>query len=187
MKRWIMVLSIVPLLFLFAIASPVQAGIDLSQWTGNAKIFIGGKFLNESDWFPADDQFEIGLEIDFKMKTWPISIAVDYMHASGNAALLKSETSEFNLGVRKIFDQYGNMHPFVGGGIAIIGAERGGLGVSDDDLGLGIWLQGGVYWTLYEHLNVGVELKYSYAGVDLFGIDRNGGGYHFGGLIGYHY
>ncbi len=182
-----MVLSIVPLLFFFAIASPVQAGIDLSQWTGNAKIFIGGKFLNESDWFPADDQFEIGLEIDFKMKTWPISIAVDYMHASGNAAFLKSETSEFNLGVRKIWTQYGNMHPFVGGGIAIINGELREPGFSDDDTGLGIWLQGGVYWTLYEHLNVGVELKYSYAEVDHGLVDRNGGGFHFGGLIGYHY
>ena len=103
---------------------------------------------------------------------------------------LEAETSELNIGVRKIWDQSPNVRPFIGGGLAFINAEAKGSGlgvtVSDDDTGTGIWIGGGVYWTLADHFNIGLEAKYSDAEVTIFGVDAEAGGTHFGVLVGYH-
>ena len=57
--------------------------------------------------------------------------------------------------------------------------------VSDDNNGIGIWLNGGVYWTLSQHFNLGLDLRYSQADVTLFDVDA--GGTHAGVILGYHW
>lgn len=185
MKKWAVLFSVVPLLFLFTVVSPARA--ELGGFTGNANLLIGGKFLND-DWMPTENHLEFGVQFDVKKEGWPVSIAVEYLRSSAEETIVPFDFEmtawELNLGVRKVFDQYGNMHPYVGGGLSIIGAELEivGFGTADDS-GVGIWLGGGVYWTLSEHFNVGGELKYSFA--DVFG--SNAGGIHIGGLVGYHF
>jgi len=56
-----------------------------------------------------------------------------------------------------------------------------------DDSSIGIWLNGGIYWTLGEAFNLGFELAYSHAKVTVFGEDANAGGGHAGILLGYHW
>ena len=173
--------------------------------TGNINVFLGAKALDEDDWEPVEDQSEFGIKLDLRSKDWPVNIAIDYLASKsdeesvllfdpdlGTVELeLEGETSELNLGVRKIWDHFPYVRPFIGGGLSFITAEAKGsaLGVtiSDDDSGVGIWIDGGVYWTLADHFNIGLEAAFSSAEVTLFDVDVEAGGGHFGILAGYHW
>ena len=121
-------------------------------------------------------------------------IAIDIMAGVGSETLnnvdIESETTEFNIGARKIWDNSKQVRPFVGLGLAFITAELktevGGLTISADDSGTGYWLGGGVYWTI-KHFNIGLELKYSSAKLTIGNVDCDGGGGHAGLLLGYHW
>ena len=173
------------------------------DWTGNINAFLGMKYLDEYDWEPVEEQGEFGIRVYFKQEGWPVSIAIDYLVSSEDdtglyfvpgygivPASLEGETSELCFGVRKIWDHLPTVRPFIGGGIAVINAEAEvralGVSVSDDDA-IGIWVGGGVYWTLGEHFNIGFDLRWSKAEVTLFDVDGEAGGTHVGFLVGYHW
>jgi opacity protein-like surface antigen len=176
--------------------------VSAQEWTGNVNAFLGGKTLDKSDWEPAEKQGEIGVEIDFRPKDWPINIAIDLLGASGEGDFVdpvfgtidtfKSRTSEVNIGIRKIWEGLALVRPFIGGGLSFMHAEAEvdipGVGSdTESDSGAGIWLGGGVYFTLGEHFNLGLEVKYSKADVTIAGVDTDAGGTHFGLLAGYHW
>ena len=171
------------------------------DWTGNVNAFLGAKALDEDDWKPAEDHDEFGILVDFKKKEWPVSIAIDLLHSEGDGSAyepfsglyidMDGETTELNVGVRKIWDQHAYVRPYVGGGLAFISADVSGssLGViiTDDDNAVGFWINGGVYWTLGTSFNIGLDLRYSQAEVSVFGVDAEAGGGHAGLLLGYHW
>ena len=174
------------------------------DWTGNINAFLGMKYLDEDDWEPIEEQEEFGVAVDFKKQDWPVSIAIGYLSSSGDETMLmydpflgtvpfdfEGETSELSFGIKKIWDHFPKARPFIGGGIALISAEAKGtalgISVSDDDDAIGVWIGGGVYWTLAQHFNIGFDLRWSKAEVTLFGIDAEAGGSHVGLLVGYHW
>lgn len=177
------------ILMLFFINSPVNA------WTGNVNFFLGGKSLDENDWEPVDQHAEFGVLVDFKQQDWPVSIALDFLgsveEATQSGINYEGTTSEFDVGVRKIWGAEGTkIRPYIGGGLAFVSAEFKGTAfttVSDDDNGTGIWLNGGVYWTLNQSFNIGLDLRYSQADVTLFGVDGDAGGTHAGLILGIHW
>lgn len=125
-----------------------------------------------------------------------MSLIVDYSNSIGEGTFYyygwidcEAKLSELNIGIRKIWDQSLNVRPFIGGGISFISGEvTYSTGDSISDSGTGYWIGGGVYWTLNESFNIGVELKSSYAKVTpVEGLTVNAGGGHFGFFIGYHY
>jgi len=206
MKK-ILIVTLV-LSFIMALSVPTLAisGSPPSpgEWTGNINAFLGMKYLDEGDWEPLDEQEEFGIKVDFKQQGWPVSIAIDYLSSSDDGTMLmyhprfgtvpfnfEGETSELCFGVRKIWDYFPTMRPFIGGGIAFINAEIEGraLGkrLSVDDDAVGIWVNGGIYWTLAEHFNIGFDLRWSKAEVTLLGIKGEAGGTHAGVLVGYHW
>lgn len=168
---------------------------NANAWTGNVNFFLGGKTLEENDWAPVDQQAEFGVLVDFKQQNWPVSIALDFLGSVDEATELgvnfEGSTSEFDVGVRKIWEVSGSsIRPYVGGGLAFVNAEFKGTAfttISQDDNGTGIWLNGGVYWTLGQHFNLGLDLRYSQADVTLFGVDIDAGGTHAGVILGYHW
>jgi hypothetical protein len=184
-----------------ALLSVVPATSHAQSWTGNVNVFLGAKSLDSDDWAPADDHGEVGLLVDFKKDTWPVSMAIDLLNSSsedtdidpftGIAFDFEAETTELNVGVRKIWDQSTYIRPYLGGGLAVIKAEvkasAFGASFSDDDNSLGIWLNGGVYWTLARVFNLGLDLRYSKAEVTIAGVDADAGGTHVGLLLGYHW
>jgi len=133
--------------------------------------------------------------VDFKQKNWPISIAIDILGSLDRETIsgveIEGSTSEFDIGIRKIWEVSGSsIRPFIGGGLAYITAELESITpvrVSVEDSGTGIWLNGGVYWTLGQHFNLGIQARYSKAEVTLFGIDGEAGGTHAGVMLGYHW
>jgi len=177
--------------FWLSVPGVAISGSSPGDWTGNLNFFLGAKALDEYEWEPADEQDEYGVEVDFKQVGWPVSIAIDFLSGSGKGTYwgdkFESKTSELNVGVRKIWDVFPLVRPFIGGGISFITGEFSGPGLSDDDSSAGIWIGGGVYWTLGKNFNIGLEGKYSTADVTLFGCTADAGGGHFGMLVGFHW
>lgn len=174
----------------FSMAAPAFAGV-----TGNVNLFLGEKNL-DSDWGIYDDQGEFGILFDISGDYWPVSIAVDLLGSAhteeywwGDAT---ASTGELDLGVRKVFDIPGtSFHPYVGGGLAFVSAryeetDYYGTIYTEDD-GTGIWLNGGIYWTLGRSFNLGLDLRHSQADVTLDGVEVDAGGTHGGILLGYHW
>ena len=181
-----------------------QSNSNPNAWTGNVNGFLGAKILDKDDWAPVDEHFEGGVLIDFRQKSWPISIAIDLLSSYDEEDVsfavlnfgsfsykLEGRTSEFNLGIRKIWDNPSMIRPYIGGGIAFISAEiKGtayGLSISDDDTGVGVWFDAGAYVTLNRHFNIGADVRWSKAEVTLFNVDGEAGGWHFGMLLGFHW
>lgn len=189
-----------------ALSLLIMPGIGICEsngWTGNLNAFVGYK--NQTDGFfrpEVDDHFELGLQLDFKSSNWPVSIAIDgFRSVSGETTLwaaatlglvtAESRTQEIHFGIRKIWDDSPHLRPFIGGGIAYVKNEIDGeilfKDFSDDDAGVGFWLDAGFYWTFARHLNLGLDLRYSYAEVKLLDEDVNAGGFHAGVIIGIHW
>lgn len=169
-----------------------------NDMTGNVNLSLGIKVLDNGDWDPVEDQGEIGIDVDFRNRSWPINLVIA-LFASGveedddiiEGYDAEGTTSEFRFGVRKIWQPDQFMRPFLGGGLAFIGAdyeaEYSGVRISDDDAALGGWIEGGVYWTVNRNFNLGFNIGLSTADVDLFGSSVDAGGGHLGLLAGYHW
>jgi hypothetical protein len=165
------------------------------QWTGNLNLTLGGKYLDKKDWDPVENQGEIGISLDFRERQWPVNLYLALLGSSADDTLhginVKGSTGELRLGVRKIFEPDSVIRPFIGGGLAYVSAksegEFEGLSVSDDDAAMGLFLDGGVYFTLNRCFNLGVEVGYSAAQVSFMGEDSEAGGSHAALLLGYHW
>ena len=167
------------------------------NFTGNISGNIGQKSLDDKDWGELDGQGSLGMILDFKKKSWPVSIAVDVIISGTEEKDGDIETNggtfETDIGVRKIFElSNSSIKPYIGGGIAIIGAGTqtidDGKTISDeDDTGTGAWLGGGMYYAASESLIIGFDLRYSEAEVTLSDEDREAGGFRTGFTVGYHW
>ena len=196
MRIAVAMLCLLPLLLLPSSAHAAEA-------TGQVNFFLGQKSLDSGDWEPVDNQAEFGAVMSFGRKDWPVSIAADVMGSADDATMqdpflgsvdLTGSTLELDLGVRKVFGKK-RTHPYAAGGLGIISAsaeiESGGVKVDADDTALGFWVDAGVFWTLGKRFNIGVDVRWSEAKVDLdFGSgvvakDINAGGLHYGLLLGF--
>lgn len=171
-------------------------------WTGNVNALIGTKMLDDDDWEPVEEQDQLGVLVDFRPTAWPVNLAIDLLRSEDDASVsgiigVDAEITEVDLGVRKHWDRWSLLRPYIGGGLAYVSAD---LEVSVDlpppfgperepfdDSAFGLWINGGVYWSLRDAFNVGIDLRYSDADVSFAGVDANAGGVHAGLLLGYHW
>jgi hypothetical protein len=179
---------------------------DSGRWSGNVNLFLGEKFLDKDNWEPVDQQFEMGIlmDLDIKHRWIPFSFALDLLYSRdeddvGTLDLgvgtyytnVESRIMELDLGIRKIWECPKHIRPFIGGGFAIINgrleADSIGVSVSDDETGYGMWADIGVYVTLSERFNLGIDARWSKAEVDLFDREARVGGWHIGALAGLHW
>jgi len=194
------VVTVMTLAALALTFSPAHAGA-----VGQVNFFLGQKSLDSSVPDAVQDQLEFGAVMSFGQSDWPVYIAADVLTsvdeetvaAFGGNVTLTAVTFEFDSGVRKIWKagKGGKVLPYVGGGIGIIGAalelDNGFVSVDADDAALGLWADTGVFFRLGSHFNIGVDLRYSTADVDLdFGSgivlqDVNAGGFSYGMLLGF--
>lgn len=164
-------------------------------WTGNVNFSLGAKALEEDDWEPVEEHNEFGINIDFRQKEWPISIAIALVGSKDDESIagykFELSTTEVRFGAKKNWSPNQVMHPFLGGGLALLSidvevSDGSGKG-TDDDSSIGIWLEGGIFWTLNNSFNIGFELGYSKGEVSSFGYDVDAGGGHAGLILGYHW
>ena len=188
-------------LLVLALSFSPKAAADAD---GNVNFFLGQKSLDSDDWDPVDQQPEFGAVMSFGAKDWPVFIAADILTSGEEKDVvndllpgpskLKAATFEAAFGARKIWSA-GNAHPYVGGGIALIGAaaelDAGIVDVDADDSAIGPWAGGGVFWRLGSRFNLGFDLRYSSAKVDLefapgvVASDVKAGGFHGGVTVGF--
>lgn len=174
-------------------ALPTHAGAG--DWSGDANLFIGQKLLNGRDWEPVDQPQELGVEVSWGKKDWPIQIATDLLTTSEKKTELGVEhqghTREFDFGFRKTWDKKAKLHLFFGGGMAALSGKietsSPGTSVSDTAGAAGVWAGGGVFWRLGSHFNVGAESRLSKNLVKFSGENVETGGFHLGVLLGFHW
>jgi hypothetical protein len=157
------------------------------DWTGNVNLLLGIKYFDNVVWDSAG-QLETGIDVDFRHKSWPVNIALGISGAYD----LDVSTTEYRIGVRKIFEATPRMRPFIGCGIDYVSAEEDEFfnifdDEEDSDTGVGGWIDGGIYWTFGNRVNAGFDLGYSYAPVTLSGKTANAGGIRLDFLLGYHW
>lgn len=177
--------------------STVQA--EILGMEGNIRLFGGEKRLDKDDWQSMNSQGEFGLLMDLKKKEWPVSIVLDLLVSASDSDkddLINERgyTSEIHLGARKTWDlQSVDIHPYVGGGIAFIGAgfekreSTGEIKDDDSDTASGAWIGTGAYWNVTQSFNVGLDVRYSFAEVTIADKDLEVGGLHTGLTLGFNF
>ncbi|SPD74718.1 conserved exported hypothetical protein [uncultured Desulfobacterium sp.] len=186
-----------------------------AQISFNINSFIGAKMLDDEDWGKYDNQFEFGIMGDIKGEEWPFSLAANILYSSESESdyddtwhhhdysytyyAEDASTTEFNLGIKKIFPLPYSWNIYIaGGGAAIYGSVEVTREIyiddgdywdwdsdTEDDIGFGYWGSAGIYKTLWKHLNIGLDIRYSSAEVELYDVDREAGGLHVGLILGY--
>ena len=160
---------------------------------GAVHVFLGQKFLDEDDWEPIENQFELGIDAALGGDDWPVWINVGLFGSNAEDDLTVDEeveatTTELTLGINKTWTGQ-QFHPYVAGGLAFVNTEvefRDDFGsVEEDDSAVGLYLQGGGYWRLGSSFNLGGMLRFTAADVDVFGEDFSGGGVHLGLTLGW--
>ena len=170
-----------------------------SKWSRHISYVLGYKRLQD-DWSPAQNQVEIGLlDFDIKRTNWPVSIAAQLLMSCSDDVPEQrgfrgsySGTYEFNVGPRKIFENSSKFQPFLGGGLSVIGASTStdldwGYVQEDSDIGIGYYVEGGVYWPLGERFVPGLRGEYSSGDINLFGREIDAGGIHGMLMFGIHW
>ena len=167
-------------------AGPVMA----NDYDGNVRLFFGQKWLDGGDWNTVDQQNEFGAIFDIKKTSWPVSIAFDVMFSGedkNRPGAERGRTFEQHLGVRKIWTiNDSKFHPYLGGGIAFIQAKQELIDVDEDkDSGVGGWIGAGADWHVSRSISLGLDVRYSKAGVTLFNRDVEAGGWHTAATLGF--
>ncbi len=196
------------LLGLVALASVASAETNIN-------FLLGAKSVDSEDWRLGSGQGALAILTTFGPERWPVQIAIDLLGSGTTedsfrfstpdlevrGRSINESTAELDLGARKVWRRR-RMRPFVGGGVAFVfgGQERlsrPGIPPSgivfdvpvlvqeDDDQGTGLWIDGGVFWRLTRHFNLGFEARYSAAQIELFGDDVEAGGFSGGLLLGF--
>jgi opacity protein-like surface antigen len=176
--------------------------VSASEYSANVNLSLGNNKMSSADWGEGNSQGSVGLITDFKMDSWPVSIAVDgFVSGSGDFTAdndkdkkgkLKVSSAELHLGVRKIWD-FSNtkFSPYVGGGLSFatgsLDRKVNGEKENDSDSAVGTWLGTGVYWRPVDNFNVGADLRYSKVDLKLHGDNIKAGGLRTGIFIGYNW
>lgn len=170
-------------------------------------LFIYANRSVDGDFEPVEDQRAFGVNIFLKRDTWPISLVFGFSRSDENEFVnisipmvgtipgeVEGEISEFSLGVVKVWDGAEHARPFVGGGLTLLEAEfdLSGTGMLvtvsavDDDRTVAPYVHGGVFWRLWDALEIGVEARFvTNAEVDLLGSKMDADYVQLGAIAGW--
>lgn len=163
-------------LFTLLLLSPFPAFADES--TGNVNLTLGSRnYSNESYWgSELKTQPSAMLKYDFGYESWPINVVVGFASSSKTAygyvwsnntlvlVNLKTTVSELFGGVQKNW-AFGATRPFLGIGVTTltfkgdVNATNGwnNASASQTSSSVGFYIDGGIYWRLGDHFNVGID------------------------------
>jgi opacity protein-like surface antigen len=136
---------------------------------GNVNFSLGNRSLDDNATAPVDEQMFVGGYMDFEIKDWPVALAGGLYRSSKSDSTqgldVEATITEISFGAVKNWTVLGNMHPFAGGGLSMVKVEAE---VSDaffsekaDDTNLSAYAEGGVFWTLANVMNLGVQGRFT--------------------------
>jgi hypothetical protein len=191
MKRWF-----VSILILWA-AAVAAAPLFAAEVNLNVYPFSWRKMGDSTLWDEVDDQYSLGGMVDFGAKGSALHAVVG-LHTGVGAQdfsnplindLLATE-SELSFGLAGVWHLKNGTCPYVSGGLSFVNAELKvdlpGGEVSDNDESLGFFVEGGVYWRLGKHFNLGMYGRVlGGTSLTLFGTDGDADYWEFGPMIGW--
>lgn len=177
------------------LATPAQAG-------GNINALLGQKELDTSysDTENIQEQDMLGLMMDWGAEGWPVNLALDIVSGSADTndenfdVNVDGSTLAVDGGVRWYFVKNRSWEPYVGGGVSYISGEVDTSGQNNDiefdDSTVGYWVNGGIKWVIGEHFNLGGDVRWEKAELDVEDdlgnpVDIEAGGLGYAVLLGY--
>jgi hypothetical protein len=156
--------------FCLFLAFPALAAADQS---GSINVILGYRSFDSEEWAPLDDQPVLGVNVELVNRGWPFEVLLGLSISYDDATVMRNvvtipevefTTVEFSFGVQKTWeDLFINARPYVGGGLSIVGADVDvtlfGNNSRDDDVTLGLYLNGGYFWEFGENFRLGFEGK----------------------------
>jgi hypothetical protein len=161
--------------------SILGAGVVSAHAGGNANFALGGRILDEADWEPVDTPPTLGVTVDLALFGWPVNVAFglhgssseDYVVVQPNDRRVEvtGSVADLSVGVVKTWSHDAILHPYLGGGVAAVRAEKeakvsGERERSEDDISGALYAEGGVYWRMGSMVNLGLHGR-AVAGTDL--------------------
>lgn len=190
------ILPLIPALacVLAAPGAAVAEDANTNTSVGNVQAFLGVKHLKKSEWEPVESHGELGVVMDFRGASWPISIAVDGFFSAAEEEEddvdISAATQELHLGVRKVWEFGNHFGLGLGGGVAFISVQveadpdGGGNKIDDDDSSTGFFAEVTPY-ARFGRFSLGGLLGVSGADdVKIFDDEVSPGGLHIGIVIG---
>ena len=174
---------------------PAAAATDKNATTGSVGIALGVKTL-DAGWEPLGDQTVFVVSLTIGKKTWPVHVALDYVSGEARKTRIigfplffpfccfttevtaESETTEWDLGVRRVWRQDKAFRPYAGGGIAFIHGKIRVVSqsVSANDSTTGYWLDVGFRRPLKPRIDWGLDLRYSEGTINFGNGEIDAGG-----------
>jgi len=161
---------------------------------GNVNFSLGNRSLDDNATAPLDEQTFVGGYMDFQIKDWPVDLSGGLYRSSKSDSDqgidVEATITEVSFGAIKNWSVLGNMHPFAGGGISVVKVEAevsdGFFTAKADDTNLSAYAEGGVYWTLANVMNLGVQGRFTRgSGADLDGASFDPDYFQVGVIAGF--
>lgn len=127
-------------------------------------MLVGQRFLDGDDWGELDEPTVFGVEFDSYGPYDPIGFEIGFSYAedsgNGTAGDVDSEIWEIYAGPRKTFSlAEDRLHPYLSAGGSWSNAELNSAPGSIDDDAFGFYLRAGVYYTIGDGFNLGVDYR----------------------------
>jgi opacity protein-like surface antigen len=133
---------------------------------GNVNATIGARFLDSADWAPIDQQPMIGVIADFQIAQLPlhavVGIQVSANQDDDGSVEVTAAIADFSAGL-KLMPTTGVFRPYLGAGIASVGASielEGAVNDDDSDQSFGYYLNAGALFRVGSHFNLGLDLRW---------------------------
>lgn len=147
----------------FLVALTCVAAIGASIAGGNCNFLVGTRSLDNNAWDPVSPQPSFGVNVDITPGKAPIALAFGGQVSAREKDDVTYAIAEAYLGFLWKPTVGGNVHPYIGGGVAHVAAainiDFGRFDEDDDDSSVGYYANGGVYWRLGERFNLGVDAR----------------------------
>jgi hypothetical protein len=164
--------------------------------SGNANFVLGGRGLDKDFWEPVNGQAVIGVVVDFGKKDWPIHLETGIQVSVGAeedffvTSDVYGSVAELDFGVNKTWELKGATRPFIGGGLATVGAAytvEAPLGdIEEDDNSGGVYFHGGAFWRLGKRFNIGIDGRFLVGTkITLFGEEGDADYVQLGMILGW--
>lgn len=124
------------------------------------------------------------MEFDhFRLDQW-FGLDAGFHYSDDDSGGGIGQTTEMFVGARKTFTIASVFHPYLAAGVAYIWATNGVSGatiglppqliVAEQDSSFGFYGRGGVYVTIADHINIGLDIRaLTGTDVDVFGADAD--------------
>jgi hypothetical protein len=141
---------------------------------GDVDVVCGERSTGLHFWEKSGSRTPCGVTLEYGPSAWPVQPAVAYYQWSDTEEgfipfpfttfEVRTRFEELSAGVLKTWRKASHTRPFLGVGVALVrvrltGSEPGAISNSDSERSVGEYAEGGFYWSLAGHLNIGLHVR----------------------------